>query len=343
MPSPKICDYCKERPADQTLFTTFMQCGEGNATKRNAHLCEHCSRGAAMVLDRIGMNIAFEGDGQLRWDALITLSDLATRSRSRRAMQRDDLLLQVQEPSTAARAPKPTEAEWLSIIHELAVEEKLIESTVDRGREFWPEDPCILTARGEETASRIRERRRAEADGLAIEEWSAEFVPEQGTEEEFRNYADRVLVSPDGDRYDASDHVVLRRNEEQATAKDEKAATAQLFFEKDAWTTQPVRPVGYFFFENIPAIAFDADGVQILAEYYQLVHAVDGMDIQWAIFQPTPMNPMWKGEASRNMLRADSPDGKAVAFVSVFDPPGERSGIQALRQVAQRQNSNNGR
>lgn len=191
------CQYCAHRPADQTLFTVLMRCGEGDATKRNAHLCERCRRRAMLVLDRIGMTVAFNGDGQLRWDALVTLSERATRSLARRAMQRDDLLLQLRNPSAAPRAPGPPLPEKVSIIHELAVEERLIESTVDRGGEFWPEDTCRLTARGEDAAAFIDERRRAETGGLPIGEWSPRYVPEQGTEDEFREYAGQQLFSPE--------------------------------------------------------------------------------------------------------------------------------------------------
>ena len=179
-PTTRTCEYCAKRPADQRLFTTFMRCGEGDATKRNAHLCERCGHRAMLVLDHIGMTVAFDGDGQLRWDAFITLSGRATRSLARRAMQREDLLLQLDDPSAAARAPEPSLPERLSIIHELAVEERLVESTVDRGREFWPEDTCRVTTRGEDTAAFIRERRHAEADGLPIEKWNPRYVPRAG-------------------------------------------------------------------------------------------------------------------------------------------------------------------
>lgn len=141
-PTTTTCQYCGDRPADQTLFTVFMRCGEGDATKRNAHLCERCRIRAMRVLDHIGMTIAFDGDGQLRWDALVTLSERATRSLARRAMQREDLLLQLGDPSAAPKAPEPSLPERLSIIHELAVEERLVESTVDRGREFCPRTPA---------------------------------------------------------------------------------------------------------------------------------------------------------------------------------------------------------
>ena len=99
------------------LFTSFMRCGEGDATKRNAHLCERCRHHAMLVLDHVGMTIAFEGDGQLRWDAHVKLTDTATRSLARRAMQREDVLLQLHDPSAAARAPEATQPDKLSIIH----------------------------------------------------------------------------------------------------------------------------------------------------------------------------------------------------------------------------------
>ncbi len=341
MESPKLCDYCRKRPADQTLFTSFMRCGEGDATKRNAQLCEQCRHHAIVVLDRIGMTISFEGDGQLRWDAHVNLTDTATRSLARRAMQREDLLLHFNNPSAAARAPEPTEPEKLSLIHQLAVEEGLLESKVDRGREFWPEDPCRLTAGGQKAATLVRERRRAEADGLPIREWSPRYVPEQGTCEEFREYANRVVISPDGDRYDGSDHLMLRQDGGRAPSVDiTSEPRTHLLFESDLWTSRPLRPVGYFFFDAIPVVAFDADGMQILAEYYELARAVAGADIRWAVIEPTPANPMYpNGEAAR-MIRADGPGTKAAAFTSIFRPPGERPGIETLRQRAQQQAGN---
>ena len=340
MQSPTTtCQYCGDRPADQRLFTVFMRCGDGDATKRNAHLCERCRIRALLVLDHIGMTSAFDGDGQLRWDALVTLSERATRSLARRAMQREDLLLQLDDPSAAPRAPEPSLPEKLSIIHELAVEEGLIESTVDRGGEFWPEDTCRLTFKGEDTAALIHERRRAETDGLPIGKWNPRYVPEQGTEEEFREYAVQELVSPQGERYDASQHVMLRcRDGRPAREDDDDAQHTHLFFDKRMWTTRPLQPVGYFVFKNTPAIAFDAGGVQMLAEYYELIRNVSGPDIKWSIMDPTPANPMHHVERpAGRTIRADGPEIKAAAFVSIFDPPGKRPGIQRLRERARQQ------
>ncbi|MYH27724.1 MAG: hypothetical protein F4137_02485 [Acidobacteria bacterium] len=335
MQSPKLCDYCRKRPADQTLFTSFMSCGEGDATKRNAHLCERCRHHAMLVLDRIGMTIAFEGDGRLRWDAHVKLSDSATRSLARRAMQREDLLLRLDEPSTAARAPEPTEPEKLSLIHQLAVEERLVESEVDRGREFWPEDPCRLTATGQQVAAFIRGHRRAEANGLSIKEWSPRYVPEQGTDEEFREYATRVVISPDGDRYDGSDHLMLRQDGDRAPSGNiTSEPQTHLLFQPDLWTTRRLQPIGYFFFDAIPVIAFDADDMQVLAEHYELARAVAGADVRWTLIEPTPANPMYpNGEAAR-MIRANGPGTTAAAFASIFQPPGERPGIRMLRKRA---------
>lgn len=331
------CQHCGKRPADQTLFTVFMSCGEGDATKRNAHLCERCRDRATLVLDHIGMTIAFDGDGQLHWDALVTLSERATRSRARRAMQREDLLLQLDDPSAAARAPKPSLPERLSIIHELAVQEGLVESTVDRGLEFWPEDTCRLTVQGKDTAAVIRERRRAETDGLPIEQWNPRYVPEQGTEEEFREYAQSRLSSPDGNRYDADRHLMLRRKDDAPANEHNVPPNTNLFFDEKMWTTRPLQPVGYFVFRNTPAIAFDADGVQMLAEYYELIRTVAGTGVHWTIMDPTPGNPMHKVPPAGRTIRADGPRMKDAAFVSIFDPPGRRPGIRALRERARRQ------
>lgn len=333
MQPPKTCEYCRQRPADQTLFTSFMRCGEGDATKRNAHLCERCRHHAMLVLDRIGMTIAFEGDGQLRWDAHVKLTDTATRSLARRAMQREDLLLRLDNPSAAARAPEATQPEKLSIIHQLAVEEGFVESEVDRGREFWPEDPCRLTASGQQLAAVIREHRRAEVDGLPIEQWSPRYVPEQGTDEEFREYATRVVISPDGDRYDGSDHLMLRQDGDRTPSVDiTSEPRSHLLFESDLWTSRPIQPVGYFFFDAIPVIAFDAEDMQILAEHYELARGVAGADVHWTLIEPTPANPMYpNGEAAR-MIRADGPRATAAAFASIFQPPGKRPGIRMLRK-----------
>lgn len=316
-----------------------MRCGEGDATKRNAHLCERCGHRAMLVLDHIGMTVAFDGDGQLRWDALVTLSENAARPLARRAMQREDLLLQLRDPAAAGRAPEPAEPERFSILHQLNAE-RLVESTVDRSGEFWPEGACRLTAAGKEAADAAGERRRAEASGLPITEWSPRYVPEQGTEEEFREYAGQELFSPEGERYDASQHVMLRRGDGAPAGKDGGARKTHLFFDDEMWTTQPVRPVGYFVFRNVPAIAFDADGVQMLAEYYELVLAVAGPGVRWTIMEPTPANPMYLEGTAGRTIRADSPAMKNAAFVSVFQPPGERPGIRtfaATRAAARRE------
>ena len=136
-PTTGTCEYCAKRPADQTLFTTFMRCGEGDATKRNARLCDRCRHHAMLVLDHVGMTVAFEGDGQLDWDAHVTLAESATRSRARRAVQREDLLVQLGNASAANRAPAATQPEKLSILHGLAAE-GLVENAIERS-EFWPE------------------------------------------------------------------------------------------------------------------------------------------------------------------------------------------------------------
>ena len=337
------CQYCGDRPADQRLFTVFMRCGEGNATKRNAHLCERCRIHAMRVLDQIGMTIAFDGDGQLRWDALVTLSETATRSLARRAMQREDLLLELDDPATTARAPTPPLPEKLSIIHQLAVEERLIESTVDRGREFWPEDTCRLTVKGESEAAFIRNRRQAEADGVPIQDWKPGYVTEQVTEREFREYASHPLVSPDDKLYDADRHLMLRRKDDAGAEEDGSPQRTHLFFDEELWTTRPLQPVGYFVFRNTAAIAFDAEGVQMLAEYYELIRTVTGTDVRWTIMEPTPQNPMYEVEAAAGRtIRADGPDSEPAAFISIFDPPGDRPGIQALQKLAHQRAKDNG-
>lgn len=51
-----------------------------------------------LVIDSIGMVVAFKDDGQIDWDAHVTLSENATRSLARRARQREDLLVQLEAP-----------------------------------------------------------------------------------------------------------------------------------------------------------------------------------------------------------------------------------------------------
>lgn len=261
-PTTRTCQYCAKRPADQTLFTTFMRCGEGSATKRNATCANGARQHAMLVLDSMGMVVAFKDDGQIDWDAHVTLSENATRSLARRARQREDLLVQLEDPSAPIRAHAPTRPEEHSILHQLAAE-GLIESTVDRGREFRPEDTCRLTRKGNEAAACIRKRRTAETGGLPIDEWSPLYVPEQGTEEEFREYADQPMISPHGDLYDASPYLMLRHSDGGSAGKERSTQKTYLVFDEGIWTTRPVRPIGYFSFKNISAIAFDADNVQV--------------------------------------------------------------------------------
>ena len=181
----------------------------------------------------------------------------------------------------------------------------------------------------------VSRARQNEADGVSIDQWSARYIPEQASCQEFREYASRVIFSPDGVRYDGTDHLMLR-----ATAEDgaEDIITnepqAKLLFDPDLWTSQPIRPVGYFFFDGIPVIAFEKHGIQVLAEHYELARAVGGPGTEWALIDPTPPNPMYpNGEAAR-MVRANGPGTAAAAFLSIFQPPGERSGIRKLQEPA---------
>ena len=116
-------------------------------------------------------------------------------------------------------------------------------------------------------------------------------MPEQGTEEEFREYADQLMISPHGDLYDASPYLMLRRSNGGSAGKERSTQKTHLVFDEGIWTTRPVRPIGYFSFKNIPAIAFDADNVQVLAEDYELIQAIAGPDVRWTVMEPTPVNP----------------------------------------------------
>ena len=336
----RTCDHCSKRPADQTLFTTFMRCGEGDATKRKEHLCDPCRHHAMLVLHHIGMTIAFEGDNQLRWDALITLSERATRSLARRAMQHHDLLVQLRDASAANRAPVPTPPEKLSILHQLAAG-GLVENTTERSK-FSPDDTCRLTANGHDTASFVHNQRFAEAGGLPMKEWSPLYVLEQGTVEEFREHADREyadhqMASPEGVLYDAGKHLMLRRDDPGPDGETGAARGTHLFFDEEVWAIQPIHPIGYFFFEEFPAIAFDADDVQILAEYYELIRAVAGPGVRWTLMSPTPANPLYPDGAEYRTVRASGSEAAPAAFVSIFRPPGERPEIELLRKRARQQ------
>jgi hypothetical protein len=334
-PTPRSCQYCDKRPADQTLFTTFMRCSEGDATKRNAHLCERCRHHAMLVLDRIGMTVAFENDGQLHWDAHVTLSEHATRSLARRRVQREDLLLQLAEPSADGRTGEPTAPERSSILHQLATE-GLIESTVDRGGEFWPEDPCRLTGEGEQAASAIRDRRLIETDGRPISEWSPLYTPEGLTREEYQEQAEQHAISPEGDWYDATTYMMLRRDDGEPPGMRDMQHEPHVLFDPQMWTTRRVKPVGYYFHEKLPAIAFDADGVQVFAEYYELIRTVGGPGVRWTVMEPTPANPEHANGRSARTVRADDGAGKAVGFAAIFEPPGRRPVIETLREHARR-------
>ena len=339
-PTTRTCGHCAKRPADQTLFTAFMRCGEGDATKRKEHLCDQCRHHAMLVLHHIGMTIAFEGDGQLRWDAHVTLSEHATRSLARRAMQHHDLLVQLRDASAANRAPVPSTPEKLSILHQLAAG-GLVENTIERS-EFRPDDTCRLTANGQDIASLLHNQRFAEAGGLPMKEWSPLYVLEQGTVEEFREHADREyadhqMASPEGVLYDAGKHLMLRRDDPGPDGETGAARGTHLFFDEEVWTIQPIHPIGYFFFEEFPAIAFDADDVQILAEYYELIRAVAGPGVRWTLMSPTPANPLYPDGAEYRTVRASGSEAAPAAFVSIFRPPGERPEIELLRKRARQQ------
>ena len=74
--------------------------------------------------------------------------------------------------------------------------------------------------------------------------------------------------------------------------------------------------------------------VQVLAEYYELIQAIAGPDVQWTVMEPTPVNPTYTDGPAARTLRADSPTGRTAAFVSIFTPPGKRPNIQRLRKRA---------
>ena len=201
--------------------------------------------------------------------------------------------------------------------------------------------PCRLTAKGQEAALFIHERRRTQADGLSIDEWSPLYVPEQGTEDEFREYADQHVISPEGDCYDSTPHLMLRRRGSEPAEGQKKPRQTHLFFEEDIWTTRPAQPVGYFFFENLPAIAFDIDDVQMLAEHYEVIRAVAGPGVRWTVMDPAPANPVCLEGTGARTIRADGPATKAAAFFSIFRPPGERPGIRLLRKRTRQQDGAN--
>ena len=68
----RACEHCAERPADRLLFTVFMHCGYGDATKKTSYLCEQCTREGIQFLDRIGFAIAYAIDGSDS-DALVEM------------------------------------------------------------------------------------------------------------------------------------------------------------------------------------------------------------------------------------------------------------------------------
>ena len=68
----RTCEHCAKRPADRLLFTIFMCCGYGDATKKTSYLCEECAQEGVRWLERIGFTIAYAIDGS-EWDALVEM------------------------------------------------------------------------------------------------------------------------------------------------------------------------------------------------------------------------------------------------------------------------------
>ena len=151
------CKLCDAAGADEKLFTTFIRCGEGDATKRTTEVCDECCPKAVRLLDAIGMIVAFEGDGQTGWDALVIVPREAEETRNRRRIQRETVLVSLLDRRTSRRPADGSKPETLSILHELK-QEGLIESTVDRDGEFWPEDNCRLTDAGDRAAREVDKR-----------------------------------------------------------------------------------------------------------------------------------------------------------------------------------------
>ena len=68
----RTCEHCAKRPADRLLFTMFMRCGYGDATKKTSYLCEECTREGVRWLQRIGFTVPYAIEyGE--WDALVKM------------------------------------------------------------------------------------------------------------------------------------------------------------------------------------------------------------------------------------------------------------------------------
>ncbi len=69
-PGERACEHCGKRRADHKLFTMFMACGQGDATKNTSYLCGECAAEGVRWLERIGFKVATAIDGS-GWDALV--------------------------------------------------------------------------------------------------------------------------------------------------------------------------------------------------------------------------------------------------------------------------------
>ena len=188
-----------------------------------------------------------------------------------------------------------------------------------------------LTATGRKTAQAIDAYRRAEADGLPLELWRADCIPDPLTLVQFHRDAEWPATAPDGTLYHTDGRLMLQGPHPEApgTATDIKIGG---MCDESQWSLREVQPVGYLFSGNTAAIAFDFPRVFVRADYYELIAKATPGERHWITMTPKEGNKHF-GEHVPNdarLLRIDQPDRKAAAFMGAFRTNREAPGIDRL-------------
>ena len=175
-----------------------------------------------------------------------------------------------------------------------------------------------LTAAGRKTAQAIDAYRLAEADGLPLDLWRTDCIPDPLTLVQFHRDAEWRATAPDGTLYHTDGRLMLQGPHPDTGTDPDFGIGAMC--DESQWSLQEVKPVGYLFSESTPAIAFDLPGVSVRADYYELILKTAPGQRHWITMTPKEGNKHFgeHGPGQVRLLRVDQPDRTAAAFVAPF-------------------------
>ena len=187
-----------------------------------------------------------------------------------------------------------------------------------------------LTAAGRKTAQAIDAYRRAEADGLPLELWRAECIPDPLTRVQFYRDAEWRATAPDGTLYHTDGRLMLQEPHPDTGTDPDFGIEAMC--DEAQWSLREVEPLGYLFSESTPAIAFDLSGVFVRADYYELILKTAPGQRRWITMTPKEGNKHFEehGPDQIRLLRVDQPDRTAAAFIGPFRTNRKAPGIDRL-------------